>query len=124
MDCLLGPPVVQHVAITEIQHSEQPSIHLWTYLSRHGCLRPDSHENATLCLIQATTATAPLLATDFFPLTVLTTADLLPTERATVRLFQANRASVVNITSVRTMQSFTTLDIHKIPYGSGSGFVW
>lgn len=41
-----------------------------------------------------------------------------------MRLYEQNRPSVVNITHIRTMQSFHTLDVHKIPYGQGSGFIW
>lgn len=37
---------------------------------------------------------------------------------------QANTPSVVNITNIRAMQSYYTMDIEKIPAGTGSGFVW
>lgn len=39
-------------------------------------------------------------------------------------LFERNRPSIVNITHMRAMQNFSTLDIHKLPYGQGSGFIW
>lgn len=31
---------------------------------------------------------------------------------------------MVNITNIRAMQSYYTMDIEKIPAGQGSGFVW
>jgi hypothetical protein len=31
---------------------------------------------------------------------------------------------VVNITNIRAMQSYYTMDIEKIPAGTGSGFIW
>lgn len=37
---------------------------------------------------------------------------------------QANTPSVVNITNIRAMQSYYTMDIQKIPAGTGSGFIW
>ncbi|GFR44273.1 hypothetical protein Agub_g5478 [Astrephomene gubernaculifera] len=45
-------------------------------------------------------------------------------EASVVRLFERNRASVVNISGMRAMQTFTTLDLGKMPYGQGSGFIW
>jgi hypothetical protein len=47
-----------------------------------------------------------------------------PSQQAAIRVFEQNTASVVNITHIRTMQNFHTLDIHRIPYGQGSGFIW
>ncbi|GLC38494.1 hypothetical protein PLESTB_001731700 [Pleodorina starrii] len=45
-------------------------------------------------------------------------------EVGVVRLFERHRASVVNISGMRAMQTFTTLDPGKMPYGQGSGFLW
>ncbi|GIL66100.1 hypothetical protein Vafri_19704 [Volvox africanus] len=45
-------------------------------------------------------------------------------EAAVIRLFERHRASVVNISGMRAMQTFTTLDLGKMPYGQGSGFLW
>ncbi|EFJ41325.1 hypothetical protein VOLCADRAFT_119736 [Volvox carteri f. nagariensis] len=45
-------------------------------------------------------------------------------EAAVIRLFERHRASVVNISGMRAMQTFTTLDLGKLPYGQGSGFLW
>lgn len=45
-------------------------------------------------------------------------------ELSTIRVFQANTPSVVNITNIRALQSYYTMDIQKIPAGTGSGFIW
>ncbi|KAJ6800812.1 protease Do-like 1, chloroplastic [Iris pallida] len=45
-------------------------------------------------------------------------------ELATVRLFQENTPSVVYITNLAVRQDAFTLDVLKVPQGSGSGFVW
>mmetsp|Transcript_12743 Transcript_12743/g.32680 ORF Transcript_12743/g.32680 Transcript_12743/m.32680 type:complete len:529 (+) Transcript_12743:123-1709(+) len=50
--------------------------------------------------------------------------DLNVEETATVRLFNANKASVVYITNVGLRQNNITLDVEKVPRGTGSGFVW
>lgn len=50
--------------------------------------------------------------------------ELLAHERAAVALFAANTPSVVNITHIRAMQNFYTLDIHKLAVGQGSGLIW
>lgn len=39
-------------------------------------------------------------------------------------LFQNSTPSVVNITNVAALRDRFTLDITKIPRGTGSGFVW
>lgn len=51
-------------------------------------------------------------------------AGLSADELGTIRVFQANTPSVVNITNIRAMQSYYSMDIEKIPAGTGSGFVW
>lgn len=43
---------------------------------------------------------------------------------ANLYCLQANTPSVVNITNIRAMQSYYTMDIEKIPAGTGSGFIW
>ncbi len=50
--------------------------------------------------------------------------ELLPHEHMAIKLFEQNLPCVVNITHIRSMQNFHTLDIHRIPYGQGSGFIW
>jgi hypothetical protein len=51
-------------------------------------------------------------------------AGLSPEELRSIRVFQASTPSVVNVTNVRAMQSFYTMDVEKIPAGTGSGFIW
>jgi S1-C subfamily serine protease len=50
--------------------------------------------------------------------------DLLAFEQAAVTLFQRAKPSVVNITHMRAMPQFYTLDIHRMAVGQGSGFIW
>ena len=50
--------------------------------------------------------------------------DLLAFEQAAVTLFQGTKQSVVNITHMRAMPHFYTLDIHRMAVGQGSGFIW
>lgn len=49
---------------------------------------------------------------------------LLPQEQAAVALFQRGKPTVVNITHMRAMPHFYTLDIHRMAVGQGSGFLW
>ncbi|PIN09073.1 Serine protease [Handroanthus impetiginosus] len=55
---------------------------------------------------------------------VTTPRKLQSDEVATVRLFQENTPSVVNITNFAARQDAFTLDLLEVPQGSGSGFVW
>lgn len=50
--------------------------------------------------------------------------DLLPSEQRVVSIFESNRQSVVNISHVRSMHHFYTLDLNKMAVGQGSGFIW
>jgi S1-C subfamily serine protease len=50
--------------------------------------------------------------------------DLTPDERATIELFRTASRSVVYITSLAVRRDLFTLDLHRIPRGTGSGFVW
>ena len=50
--------------------------------------------------------------------------DLAEDERSTMELFRAASASVVHITTHRVQRDFYSLDVYKIPRGSGTGFVW
>ncbi|KXZ45912.1 hypothetical protein GPECTOR_49g496 [Gonium pectorale] len=45
-------------------------------------------------------------------------------EASVVRLFERSCPCVVNISGMRAMQTFTTLDLAKVPGGQGSGFLW
>ncbi|KAF6258898.1 trypsin-like cysteine/serine peptidase domain-containing protein [Scenedesmus sp. NREL 46B-D3] len=51
-------------------------------------------------------------------------AGLAADELSTIRVFQANTPSVVNVTNIRAMQSYYSMNIEQIPAGTGSGFVW
>ncbi len=50
--------------------------------------------------------------------------DLADDERNTTALFRAASPSVVHITTHRVARDFFSLDVYKIPSGSGTGFVW
>jgi hypothetical protein len=41
-----------------------------------------------------------------------------------VTIFESNRPSVVNVSHVRSMHHFFTLDLNRMAVGQGSGFVW
>jgi S1-C subfamily serine protease len=45
-------------------------------------------------------------------------------ENQTVRLFEANKNSVVYISTARSVIDVWTRNVYKIPRGTGSGFVW
>ena len=49
---------------------------------------------------------------------------LLPEELATIEVFQNNTPSVVNITNVQARRVYNSMDVLKVPTGSGSGFIW
>ncbi len=49
---------------------------------------------------------------------------LIEHEKNTIEVFEKNRFSVVNISSLKTAKDFWTMDVHEIPAGVGSGFVW
>lgn len=51
-------------------------------------------------------------------------AGLQADERRTIAIFKAASPSVVHITTHRVARDFFSLDIYKIPRGSGTGFVW
>lgn len=51
-------------------------------------------------------------------------SELAPDELATVNLFLENSPSVVNISNVATARNTFTMDVLKIPQGTGSGYVW
>ncbi|MFT5468719.1 MAG: S1-C subfamily serine protease [Verrucomicrobiales bacterium] len=53
-----------------------------------------------------------------------TRTDFLPQERATIGLFEAASPSVVHIQSIAVTRNAFTLNLQKIPAGTGSGFIW
>jgi S1-C subfamily serine protease len=50
--------------------------------------------------------------------------DVTEHETRTTALFKAASSSVVHITTHRVQRDFFSLDVYKIPRGSGTGFVW
>jgi S1-C subfamily serine protease len=58
------------------------------------------------------------------PRAVTARGDLAQDERNTIELFQAISPAVVYITSVEFRRGFFSLNVHEIPKGTGSGFVW
>jgi S1-C subfamily serine protease len=49
---------------------------------------------------------------------------LLPHEQLTIDLFEKASPSVVYITSVALRRDFFSTNVHKIPQGTGTGFIW
>ncbi len=58
------------------------------------------------------------------PQPVAARGDLAADEQATVRLFEQASPSVTFITSLDLRRDLFSLNLYKIPRGSGSGFVW
>jgi len=58
------------------------------------------------------------------PRPVAPRGDLTPREEALVELFQETSPSVVYITTVAEVRSRFGMNVHRVPRGSGSGFVW
>ncbi len=50
--------------------------------------------------------------------------DLAADEQSTIDLFKGSSASVVHITTHKLERDFFTLNLYKIPRGTGTGFVW
>jgi len=66
-------------------------------------------------------AAAPAVAA---PRPVLARGDLAADEHATIELFNSVSPAVVHITSVQLRRSRLSMDVLKIPQGTGSGFIW
>ncbi|HEY1376174.1 MAG TPA: trypsin-like peptidase domain-containing protein [Gemmataceae bacterium] len=58
------------------------------------------------------------------PRPVTARGDLAGDEKATIDLFKEASPSVVYITTLAVQRDRFTLDLHEIPQGTGSGFVW
>lgn len=71
----------------------------------------------------ATNAARPKRAALALP-TVTPRGNLADDEKTTMELFKAASPSVVHITTHRVQRDFFSLDVYKIPRGSGTGFVW
>ncbi|MBU0909410.1 MAG: trypsin-like peptidase domain-containing protein [Proteobacteria bacterium] len=61
---------------------------------------------------------------DAMPRAVTARGDLAADERNTIELFQATSPAVVYITSIELRRNLFSLNIHEIPKGTGSGFIW
>ncbi|MFZ5766965.1 MAG: S1C family serine protease [Thermodesulfobacteriota bacterium] len=61
---------------------------------------------------------------DAVPRPVTARGDLAADEQNTIEVFQAISPSVVFITSVELRRNLFSLNVHEIPKGTGSGFVW
>lgn len=61
---------------------------------------------------------------DATPRAVTARGDLAADERNTIDLFQKVSPSVVFITGMELRRSLFSLDVHEIPKGTGSGFIW
>jgi S1-C subfamily serine protease len=61
---------------------------------------------------------------DAAPRAVTARGDLAEDEKNTIELFQTISPAVVYITSVEFRRSLFSLNVHEIPKGTGSGFVW
>jgi S1-C subfamily serine protease len=58
------------------------------------------------------------------PRAVSPRGEFSPDEKSTIALFRQASPGVVNITAIGVQQDLFTLNLHQIPQGTGSGFVW
>ncbi|MGH7853739.1 MAG: S1C family serine protease [Candidatus Binatia bacterium] len=58
------------------------------------------------------------------PRAVTSRGELSGDEKSTIALFRQASPAVVNITAIGVQRDFFTLNLHQIPQGTGSGFVW
>ncbi|MBL8340750.1 MAG: trypsin-like peptidase domain-containing protein [Rubrivivax sp.] len=71
--------------------------------------------------------TAPRLVngrTDAAPRVITPRGPLEPEERALIELFRRASPSVVHITSLGTQRDFFSMNVQRVPRGTGTGFVW
>ncbi|MBC8316384.1 MAG: trypsin-like peptidase domain-containing protein [Desulfobulbaceae bacterium] len=61
---------------------------------------------------------------DATPRAITARGDFAEDEKNTIELFQTISPSVVYITSIELRRSLFSLNVHEIPKGTGSGFVW
>jgi len=66
----------------------------------------------------------PVSAPEIVPIPVTARGDLAADEQSTIALFRAASPAVVYITSIEVRRNIFSLNIHEIPQGSGSGFIW
>ncbi len=90
-----------------------------------GCLDfgPDGQSAARG---QAETQAQPAASADSAstPRPIAPRSDLRPDEKATIALFHQASPSVVFITTLEMRRDLFSLDLHEIPRGTGSGFIW
>ena len=58
------------------------------------------------------------------PIPVTARGDLAADEQSTIDLFRSASPAVVYITNIEVRRNIFSLNIHEIPQGTGSGFVW
>lgn len=58
------------------------------------------------------------------PRAVSPRGEFSPDEKSTIALFRQASPGVVNITAIGVQRDLFTLNLHQIPQGTGSGFVW
>jgi len=65
-----------------------------------------------------------LTRADAAPRPVMPRGDLAEDEKATIEIFERARGSVVFITTRARVVDFWTRNVHSVPRGTGSGFIW
>jgi S1-C subfamily serine protease len=58
------------------------------------------------------------------PRAVSPRSEFSPDEKSTIALFRQASPGVVNITAIGVQRDLFTLNLHQIPQGTGSGFIW
>jgi S1-C subfamily serine protease len=58
------------------------------------------------------------------PRAVSPRGEFSPDEKSTIALFRQASPGVVNITAIGVQRDLFTLNLHQIPQGTGSGFIW
>ncbi len=58
------------------------------------------------------------------PIPVTARGDLAADEQSTIALFRSASPAVVYITNIEVRRNIFSLNIHEIPKGTGSGFIW
>src|SRR5207302_1912473 len=66
----------------------------------------------------------PVLDPAAEPRAVAARGSLAEDEKANIEIYKMAAPSVVHITIMAVRQDFFTMDVQRIPQGTGSGFVW
>jgi S1-C subfamily serine protease len=92
------------------------------------CLRTRSAGSAVACrhpaLLAAAVAALLLLPPVLAARPVTPRGELSPEERVVVDVFEKSKRAVVYISTAERVRDLWTRNIHSIPRGTGSGFVW